>query len=328
MDAQEGTHQFKMTGADRTVPFFSVVMPVYNGQAYLSAAAESVLAQSDPDWELVIVDDHSTDRTPEMLAAFVSRDARVRVLTNSEKLKIAKSLNRGILSARAPWIVRLDADDWFTPTYLKVIRESIEKTRFTSDVCFFSTWITVVDEAGDKVLDVQLPEADIIRKMMTIENFLYHPATSFTKALWEKAGGYPEKDSPIAEDTALWCRFFDLGAVLVMISKFLVNYRIHYVNTTSLNDAKLRPEAGSLDRKTLRQNREWRISLFLKQKMLKLARAEIVLLVSMQKHLSLKNLQYYLLTFLPEAFVHGFMWEFRPRVRHFWKNFRGRTIRV
>ncbi|HLD50433.1 MAG TPA: glycosyltransferase family 2 protein [bacterium] len=307
-------------------PFFSVVMPVYNAQEYVSRAIESVFTQSDPDWELVIIDDHSTDRTPEILRDWASRDARIRVVRNTENIKIAKSLNRGIESARGKWIVRIDADDFFTPVYLKKLRIHAENA--PSPDYFFSSWITVVDESSKKILDVRLPGAERIRRMMKIENFLYHSATSFSKRLWQKVGGYPE-DPTMAEDVGMWIRFFEHKAQLAMIPQFLVNYRIHYSNNTSMNDAKLLEQtAGTAGWKTIRQNREWRISLYLKQKMLKLARTEILLLARMQKYLSLKNLQYFLLTFLPESFVYFFMWEFRPRFRAFLKNIRGRSIRV
>ena len=307
-------------------PYFSVVMPVYNGQAYVSSAIESVLKQTDPDWEFIIVDDCSLDQTPEILNQFAKKDLRIRIFRNQQNRNIAPSLNRGIKEARGRLIVRIDADDFFKPTYLEILREYTEKK--ADENSFFSSWITVVDEAGQKILDVRLPDAETIRRMMKIENFLYHPATSFSKKLWEKVGGYPEKDRTIAEDTALWTKFIEAGATLVMIPYFLMNYRLHYSNITSINDAKLFRESDSADCETIRQNREWRVSLYLKQKMLGPARTEILMLGKSQKRLSLKNIQYFLLTFLPKSFVYYYMWEFRPRLRALLKNLRGREVRV
>lgn len=309
----------------KTGPFFSIVMPVHNAEVYVSDAIESVLAQTQSDWELVAVDDFSGDGTPEILAAYAAGDPRIRVLRNDQNLNIAPSLNRGIRSAHGAWIVRLDADDFFYSNYLEILRAYVEERR--GDY-FFSSWTTVVDESGEKILDVRLPKAETVRRMMKIENFLYHPATSFPKRLWEKVGGYPEKDRTVAEDTALWNEFFGAGAKLVMIPQFLLNYRLHYSNITSQNDAKLFDGTETRAWKTIRQNREWKISLYLKQKKLKMARTEILILGRMQKGLSLKNIQYFLLTFLPKSFVHFFMWEFRPRARAFLKNLRGRSVRV
>ena len=196
------------------LPFFSVVMPVYNGQTYLAKAIDGVLAQTDADWELVIVDDCSQDQTPQILAAYASKDKRIRVISNEQNIRVAKSLNRGINAAQGKWIVRLDADDIFTSNYLKTLRSYVETAEFD---CIFSAWVTVIDELGGKILDIRLPSADTIRRMMKIENFLYHPATCFSKALWEKVGKYPDQDPKISEDTAMWNRCFSFNAKLVMI---------------------------------------------------------------------------------------------------------------
>ena len=308
-------------------PFFSIIMPVYNGEKYIAHAIESVLIQNVSDWEFIVIDDCSTDKTPFILESYASKDLRIQVVRNEKNLKIARSLNRGIQKAQGTWMVRIDSDDFFNFNYLKTLQTHIESCP-SNENYFFSCWASIVDESGSKILDVQLPDAETIRRMMKIENFLYHPATSFPKKLWEGVGGYPEEDLAIAEDTVLWTKFFDRNAKLVMIPECLLNYRIHYSNLTSINDAKLFKQGTAKEWKIIRQNREWRISLYLKQKNLKMARNEILSLGRMQKYLSLKNLQYFLLTFLPESFVYFYMWEIRPRLRIFLKNILGKSIRV
>ncbi len=292
-------------------PYFSIIIPAYNAEAYLPAALESILNQTETDWELILIDDCSSDRSYEIFSTYAAKEPRIRLLKNPQNLKTGATLNRGIQAARGEWIVRLDADDFFCPNYLTSLRAQTQNAPWNY---FFSCWATVVDEAGEKILDIRLPDSETIRRMMKIENFLYHGGTSFTKRLWEKVGGYPE-DPAIAEDTGMWIRFFEARAKLVMIPDFLVNYRIHYSNITSVIDAKLFESGPELERKTIRQNKEWKISLYLKQKNLEMARSEILTLGRLQKRLSLKNLQYFFLTFLPKSFVHFFMWEFRPRIR-------------
>ena len=313
-----------MSPSDLSQPFFSVIMPVYNGQAYVTHAIQSVLAQTNKSWELILIDDCSSDRTPEILAQF--EEPRVRIFRNARNLNIAGSLNRGIQEARGKWMVRIDSDDYFTPEYLNILQPYAEAGLWQNSFC--STWVTCVDEEGKKIVDVRLPKSETIHRMMKMENFLYHPATSFSKALWEKVGGYPVKEKTIAEDTLLWIRFFDADAELVMIPQFLVNYRIHYSNITSVNDAKLYEAQDSREMKMIRQNREWRVSLYLKQEKLDLARAELVHLGRLQKYFSLKNIHYYILTFLPQSFVRFCMWELRPRMRALVKTLRGRSVRV
>lgn len=307
------------------LPFYSVIVPVFNGQAFIGAAIESVLAQSSSDWELIIVDDASSDMTPDILETYAREDSRIRVFTNGQNHKAGKTLNRGISCARGKWIVRLDADDTFSPHYLLVLRLYLGSIPPLNT--FFSCWPVIMDETGRTILDVRLPEASTIQRMMKYENFLYHSATSFSKSLWEKVGGYPE-DPTHAEDVGMWLRFIEREAALVMIPEFLVQYRIHSSNVTSLNDAGLLTSEQSLSPKSLRQNQEWKISLYLKQEKLAKARSEIAELGRSQKRLSLKNMQYYLLTFLPKSFVTFFMWQVRPLARSFLKSLRPKITRV
>lgn len=308
-------------------PFFSIVIPAYNCESYVARSIESVLAQDFQSWELMIVDDCSQDYTGEILKKYAAVDPRIRVLRNERNLNISGALNRGISEARGKWIVRLDSDDFFYPHYLQTLRRKVETLEGNNH--FVSAWITVVDEFGKKILDVRLPDAETIHKMMKIENFLYHPATSFPRELWRSVGGYPEKTPAMAEDTAMWLRFFKAGAVLHMIEEPLVHYRIHYSNATSIKDAALdSPGLSGIEMKALRQNREWRISLYLKQKMLKAARKEIMELNRLHCKISAKNLQYYMMTYFPAPLVHFLMWEFRPRLRYLVKNMRGRKIRI
>src|SRR5262245_7465842 len=102
---------------NETVPRVSVVMPVYNGGAYLDAAIASVLAQSVGDFELIIVDDGSTDRTAEIIASHARRDSRIHSFAQANA-GISEALNAGLAAARAPWIARLDADDLMLPVRL------------------------------------------------------------------------------------------------------------------------------------------------------------------------------------------------------------------
>ena len=87
----------------------SVVMAVYNGEVYLREAMESIIRQTYQNWELIVVDDASTDRTPQILAGY--QDQRIHVLTNPTNLKLPASLNRGIAAATGKYILRMDADD-------------------------------------------------------------------------------------------------------------------------------------------------------------------------------------------------------------------------
>lgn len=96
-------------------PRLSVVMAVYNGEAHLREAMDSVLAQTMGDFEFLIVDDTSSDATPDILAEYAARDARVKILSNEENLGPYPSANRALEVARAPVIARIDGDDVCEP---------------------------------------------------------------------------------------------------------------------------------------------------------------------------------------------------------------------
>ena len=101
-------------------PLITVLMPVYNAQTYLQQAVDSVLGQSFADFELLCIDDGSTDDSPRLLAEYARRDPRVRVLTKANS-GYGDSMNKGIEEARGTYIAILEPDDFFEPGALKLL---------------------------------------------------------------------------------------------------------------------------------------------------------------------------------------------------------------
>ena len=95
-------------------PRISCVLAVWNGEAYLPESIRSIQAQTFHDWELIVIDDGSTDRTDQILDQFQRKDTRIRVYHQSKQGLVA-SLNQGILAARGEYIARMDADDISMP---------------------------------------------------------------------------------------------------------------------------------------------------------------------------------------------------------------------
>jgi glycosyltransferase involved in cell wall biosynthesis len=100
-------------------PLVTVLMTVYNAGRYLDAAIASIAAQTFRDWEFVIVDDASTDGSPEVAEAWAKRDSRIRVIRNAVNKGQTPCLNQGLREARGRWIARQDADDLSLPERLE-----------------------------------------------------------------------------------------------------------------------------------------------------------------------------------------------------------------
>lgn len=105
------------------MPFFSVVIPLYNKRNYVAAAIESVLAQTISDFELLIVDDASTDKSADIAKAFT--DDRIRLINHEHNKGLSAARNTGIREARADYIAFLDADDTWKPAFLETILQLI-----------------------------------------------------------------------------------------------------------------------------------------------------------------------------------------------------------
>src|SRR5436305_6637069 len=100
------------------MPDVTVLMPVYNGEQYLGAAIEGILCQTHDNFELLIVDDGSTDRSVEIVMSY--RDPRVRLVSMHTNVGLSAALNEGVKLARAPFVARQDADDVSEPHRLEV----------------------------------------------------------------------------------------------------------------------------------------------------------------------------------------------------------------
>src|SRR5438067_12011849 len=100
-------------------PAISVIMSVYNAEAFLEAAVQSVLMQSFSDFEFIIIDDGSTDRSNQILQDYARKDNRVRLISRPNK-GLTASLNEGLKLARGEFIARMDADDVAAPDRFKI----------------------------------------------------------------------------------------------------------------------------------------------------------------------------------------------------------------
>src|SRR5438046_2743554 len=139
----------------RQMPTVSVIMSVYNAQRYLAAAIDSILAQTFTDFEFIIIDDGSTDRSSQILADFANKDSRIRVETRANK-GLTRSLNEAIALSRGEFLARMDADDIALPNRLEV---QVRFMREHRDVVLLGGGYELIDGAG-RFLRKMIPPSD------------------------------------------------------------------------------------------------------------------------------------------------------------------------
>ena len=208
-------------------PLVSVVIPVYNQERYVAEAVDSVLRQTYPDVELVVVDDGSTDRTPEILKAYGSRLTYMR----QDNAGAATALNRGIEAARGELVGWLSSDDVYEPT--KVERQ-VDLFKAQPHVSLIYTDFNVIDGAGRIVRTVRSPyyadRKEFIRRLI-LGNFVNGSSVIARKSTLVATGLFDPAMTYHA-DANMWLRLLkhsDFGHV----PEVLLNYRWHAGNASN-----------------------------------------------------------------------------------------------
>jgi glycosyltransferase involved in cell wall biosynthesis len=215
-------------------PFFSIVVPTFNRAELLLTAIQSVLAQSIDDWELIIVDNQSSDGTKEKIRQF--SDSRIKLLTTQNYGSISKSRNFGIKAALGEWIAFLDSDDWWEPNKL--------------EIC-----LNIINENVDFIYhDLRVDSKDSFRRDLICRKLKYpvfvdlilngNPiATSSVvarKSLFNQINGMNESIEMVTTaDYNSWLKMSLISEKFYHLPKFLGYYRFHGDNLS--NDAIFRP---------------------------------------------------------------------------------------
>lgn len=180
----------------------SVVIPTYNHGRYLGRALESVIEQTYLNWEVIVIDNHSTDDTEEVLASF--NDPRIKAFKIHNQGVIAASRNAGIREAKGDWIAFLDSDDWWSP---KKLEHSCRAMQHGADIVYHD--LRIVRSSGKHLFNERVRSTPPISPMfsallckgMSIPN----SSVLVRKALLEQIGGISEDSELIAiEDFDTW----------------------------------------------------------------------------------------------------------------------------
>ena len=204
-------------------PRVSVLMAVYNGDRYLAEALDSLLAQTLTDFELVVVDDASTDGTAAILDDYAGRDGRLVVLRNDENRQLAASLNRGLTACRAPLVARADADDVYAPERLE---RQVAFLDSHPDVGVLGSAFHTMDPDGrHRSTKSYATDHATIRARQLFMTSLLHPSVMFRADVVRSVGGYDETYWT-AQDSDLWTRLRD-RTQFANVPDVLVRYRTH-----------------------------------------------------------------------------------------------------
>lgn len=190
-------------------PLVSVIISTYNREKYVKKAIESVLNQTYKNIEFVIVDNASTDKTPEIITEFKRKDERIIILTNKINLGHVKSFNKGVATGRGKYIaIASDDDFWVSNQKLEKQVNFLEKN---SDYVLTGGGIIKIDKNGKEIMRQLRPETDEkIRKSILFGCIFVHPAVVFRKDSWEQVGGYDENIG-YADDWDLWLKLGKIG---------------------------------------------------------------------------------------------------------------------
>ena len=219
-----GGRQALENGPDHN-PFFSVLVPTFNHARYIAAALDSLLAQTDPDWEAVVVNDGSTDDSAAIVAKMAQQDPRIR-LFNQVNQGTAEALNTGLRESRGEWVCWLSSDDLFEPRKLQVHRQSILQH---SECRFFHTHFRELDHTTGAVVDPPLwgpiPDEKWQVVGMLGSTFIHGNSICIARGALIEAGGFDARLRN-GQDYDMWLRLLARHRA-VFIPKRTCVTRIH-----------------------------------------------------------------------------------------------------
>lgn len=207
------------------VPSITVLMSVYNGERYLREAIESILNQTFSDFEFMVIDDGSTDKSWPILAEYAEQDSRLVLIRNQENIGLAKSLNKGLALARGKYIARMDADDVSMPQRFEkqvVFLETHSKIGILGTQCWF------IDTNGQEQELDEAPTDELqLRWTSLFGNPFRHPTVMIRGDVLRKNGLKYDEAFRVTQDYEFWTRILKYtdGANL---STRLLKYRNGY----------------------------------------------------------------------------------------------------
>lgn len=206
------------------MPKVSVLLPVYNAEPFLARTLDSILYQTFEDFEVIAINDGSTDNSLDILRRYEKRDSRIRVV-DQKNIGLVATLNKAANLARGDYFARMDSDDISLPRRFELQVALLDKNPHTvlAGGCF-----DVMDENDDIIYRDAVPtEKEELYRALFVRNPLAHGSVMFKKEAFVRAGGYSAECGP-TEDYELWSRlveYGDIAGIPVTIFRWRINPR-------------------------------------------------------------------------------------------------------
>lgn len=230
---------------EQSKPRLSVIMAVYNGERFLRQTMDSIISQTFDSFEVIVIDDASTDDTGKILSDYSAADQRIKVVTNETNLRLANSLNKAVGLAAGKYIVRMDADDiCLADRFEKQYRYMEENPDVGLSFCRFFAL------KGDDIIPCGIGrgcDSASIKAMLLFFCPVLHPGVIARTELMKRYDYDPRHTC--SEDLDLWTRMAADGVKITCSGDYLMLYRIHDMSITSKTPEKQKQEVLESERR-------------------------------------------------------------------------------
>lgn len=212
-------------------PLLSVITPVYNREKYLTECIESILNQTFKDFEFIIIDDHSTDRTLNIIKDYELKDTRIKIISNELNIGATKSFNKGLKISVGKYIARMDSDDISMPDRFQ---KQIDLMENWDELEVIGTGAILINGDGIEIGRKKFPsDYKKISKILMSGVPVFDPSVVIRSETLKKIGAFDNRLAP-ADDYYLWLSLHKDKKLISNLNDYLIKYRIHDTNLSKL----------------------------------------------------------------------------------------------